>query len=80
MVPFNAFDQPITKGDHVLVRFLGDVAKTGELCPIGEQHWDKVDKSCKANIITVVQVSLSDCTMDFVFLCLLELICTNYEM
>lgn len=55
VVPFNALDQPIRKGGNVLVRFLGDVAKNGELCPIGEENWFKVDKSFKADIITLVR-------------------------
>lgn len=55
VVPFNALDQPIRKGGYVLVRFLGDVAKNGELCPIGVENWHKVEKSCKANIVALVR-------------------------
>lgn len=55
VVPVNALDQPVRKGGHVLVKFLGDVAKNGELCPIGEVNWHKVDKSCKANIINLIR-------------------------
>lgn len=56
MVPVNELDQPVRRGGHVLVKFLGDVAKNGELCPIGEVNWHKVDKSCKANIINLIRV------------------------
>lgn len=55
VVPFNTLDQPVKKGGHVLVKFLGDVARTGELCPIGEVNWHKVDKSYKVNIIALVR-------------------------
>ncbi|XP_021753214.1 uncharacterized protein LOC110718640 isoform X2 [Chenopodium quinoa] len=55
VVPINALDQPVRKGGHVLVKFLGDVARNGELCPIGEVNWHKVDKSCKANIINLIR-------------------------
>lgn len=43
----------------MLVKFLGDVAKNGELCPIGVVNWHKVDKSCKANIINLIRVGFS---------------------
>ncbi|XP_010690514.2 uncharacterized protein LOC104904039 isoform X1 [Beta vulgaris subsp. vulgaris] len=55
VVPVNELDQPVRRGGHVLVKFLGDVAKNGELCPIGEVNWHKVDKSCKANIINLIR-------------------------
>ncbi|KAL2937313.1 Uncharacterized protein RDABS01_020762 [Bienertia sinuspersici] len=55
VVPVNSLDQPVRKGGHVLVRFLGDVAKNGELCPIGEVNWHKVDKSCKADVINLIR-------------------------
>ncbi|KAH9620419.1 hypothetical protein KSS87_008555, partial [Heliosperma pusillum] len=41
VVPFNSLDQPVRKGGHVLIRFLGDLAKNCELCPIGEANWRK---------------------------------------
>ena len=56
VVPFNALDQPVRKGGHLLVKFLGDVAKNGELCPIGEISWHKVDRNCKAKIIDLIRV------------------------
>lgn len=59
VVPVNSLDQPVRKGGHVLVKFLGDVAKNGELCPIGVVNWHKVDKSCKANIINLIRVGFS---------------------
>jgi len=37
VVPFYDFYQPLRKGGHVLVWFLGDIAKNGDLCPIGEK-------------------------------------------
>ncbi|XP_021776499.1 uncharacterized protein LOC110740317 [Chenopodium quinoa] len=55
VVPVNAFDQPVRKGGYVLVKFLGDVARNGELCPIGEVNWHKVDKNCKVNIINLIR-------------------------
>ncbi|XP_057525166.1 uncharacterized protein LOC130804639 isoform X2 [Amaranthus tricolor] len=55
VVPFNALDQPVRKGGHLLVKFLGDVAKNGELCPIGEISWHKVDRNCKAKIIDLIR-------------------------
>ena len=57
MVLSNALDQPVGKGGHVLVKFLGDAAENGELCPIGEVNWHKVDKIHKADIIALVHVS-----------------------
>lgn len=44
VVPFNNFYQPLRKGGHILVWFLGDIAKHGDLCPIGELNWHRVDK------------------------------------
>lgn len=69
VVPVNSLDQPVRKGGHVLVRFLGDVAKNGELCPVGEINWHKVDKSCKANIINLIRVGFSYCTTLFFTCC-----------
>lgn len=47
VVPFNSLNQPIRKGGHVLVWFLGDIAMNGDLCPIGEVNWHKIDKAIK---------------------------------
>jgi len=37
--------------------FLGDIAKNGDLCPIGESSWHKVDKVYKADIVALVWIS-----------------------
>ncbi|XP_074313014.1 uncharacterized protein LOC141648349 isoform X2 [Silene latifolia] len=55
VVPFNSLDQPVRKGGHVLIRFLGDLAKNCELCPVGEANWRRVDKNCKVNIISLLR-------------------------
>ncbi|KAL9238347.1 hypothetical protein vseg_012780 [Gypsophila vaccaria] len=55
VVPFNSLHQPVKKGGYVLVKFLSDIAKNCELCPINEVNWRRVDKSCKANIIELVR-------------------------
>ncbi|XP_057248214.1 uncharacterized protein LOC130589412 [Beta vulgaris subsp. vulgaris] len=50
-VQFNEFNQPIRKGGHILVRFLGSVAKDGTYCPIGEKNWHHVDVKLKTKIV-----------------------------
>lgn len=55
VVPLNALDQPVGKGGSILLRFLKDVAKNGELSPIGEVSWPKVDKGHKADIIALIR-------------------------
>ncbi|XP_057248412.1 uncharacterized protein LOC130590316 isoform X2 [Beta vulgaris subsp. vulgaris] len=50
-VQFNELNQPIRKGGHILVRFLGSVAKDGTYCPIGEKNWHHVDVKLKTKIV-----------------------------
>ncbi|KAL2894399.1 hypothetical protein RDABS01_010308 [Bienertia sinuspersici] len=38
-VCFNRYYQPIRKGGAVLVKFVADIAKKSELCPIGVVNW-----------------------------------------
>uniref|UniRef100_A0A803MZT4 Transposase, Ptta/En/Spm, plant n=1 Tax=Chenopodium quinoa TaxID=63459 RepID=A0A803MZT4_CHEQI len=36
---FNDFCQPIRKGGHILVQFLGSIAKEERFCPLSEKTW-----------------------------------------
>ncbi|KAL2937268.1 SAGA-associated factor 73 [Bienertia sinuspersici] len=38
-VEFNELHQPIRKGGHILVKFLGYIAKMGNYCPLGALTW-----------------------------------------
>ncbi|KAL2922037.1 Glutamate decarboxylase [Bienertia sinuspersici] len=49
-VEFNEFHQPIRKGGHILVRFLGYIAKMAHYCPIGAITWHDVKKNLKVQI------------------------------
>ena len=57
VVPFNSLNQPIIKGGYVLVWFIGDIARNGDVCPIDEVYTHKIDKSYKVDIVTLVRVS-----------------------
>ena len=59
VVPFNSLNQPIRKGGHVLVWFLVDIIRNGDLCLIGEVNWHNIDKSYKADIVTLARLSLN---------------------
>ncbi|KAL2933287.1 Cysteine--tRNA ligase [Bienertia sinuspersici] len=50
-VKFNEFHQPIRKGGHILVRFLGYIAKMAHYCPIGAITWHDVEKNLKVQIV-----------------------------
>ncbi|XP_057248411.1 uncharacterized protein LOC130590316 isoform X1 [Beta vulgaris subsp. vulgaris] len=57
-VQFNELNQPIRKGGHILVRFLGSVAKDGTYCPIGEKNWHHVDVKLKTKIVMKMRVCI----------------------
>ncbi|XP_021743224.1 uncharacterized protein LOC110709321 [Chenopodium quinoa] len=42
VVQFNDFCQPIRKGGHILVQFLGSIAKEERFCPLSEKTWREV--------------------------------------
>ncbi|KAL2901501.1 putative serine/threonine-protein kinase BUD32-like protein [Bienertia sinuspersici] len=44
-VEFNELHQPLRKGGHILVKFLGYIAKMGNYCPLGALTWHKVEKN-----------------------------------
>ncbi|KAL2935040.1 Alpha-(1-_6)-mannopyranosyltransferase B [Bienertia sinuspersici] len=46
-VEFNELHQPLRKGGHILVKFLGYIAKMGNYCPLGALTWHKVEKKIK---------------------------------
>ncbi|KAL2894904.1 DNA replication licensing factor mcm4 [Bienertia sinuspersici] len=48
---FNEFHQPIRKGGHILLRFLGYIAKMAHYCPIGALTWHDVKKNLKVQIV-----------------------------
>ncbi|KAL2893999.1 hypothetical protein RDABS01_009908 [Bienertia sinuspersici] len=50
-VEFNEFHQPIRKGGHILVKFLGYIAKMVHYCPIGAITWHDVEKNLKVQIV-----------------------------
>ncbi|KAL2900882.1 hypothetical protein RDABS01_025964 [Bienertia sinuspersici] len=50
-VEFNELHQPLRKGGHILVKFLGYIAKMGNYCPLGALTWHKVEKKLKCDII-----------------------------
>ncbi|KAL9243890.1 hypothetical protein vseg_017727 [Gypsophila vaccaria] len=54
-VSFNEFYQPLKKGGHILVRFIGDVAKTEWFCPIRETNWHHVNTQYKVDIIMLIR-------------------------
>ncbi|KAL2921388.1 Phosphoinositide phosphatase SAC8 [Bienertia sinuspersici] len=50
-VEFNELHQPIRKGGHILVKFLGYIAKMGNYCPPGALTWRKVEDKLKFDIL-----------------------------
>ncbi|XP_021755723.1 uncharacterized protein LOC110720933 isoform X2 [Chenopodium quinoa] len=50
-VEFNELYQPIRKGGHILIRFLGNIAKIETYCPLGEEDWHAIDEHFKKMII-----------------------------
>ncbi|KAL2938208.1 Mitochondrial translation factor ATP22, partial [Bienertia sinuspersici] len=53
-VQFNDFNQPLRKGESILVSFLGDIAKRETFCLIGVTSWHKLKKKMKADIVILV--------------------------
>ncbi|XP_021737369.1 putative protein TPRXL isoform X1 [Chenopodium quinoa] len=51
-VEFNDLYQPIRKGGHILIRFLGSIAKMEIYCPLRELNWHALDNHFKKKIIT----------------------------
>ncbi|KAL2897558.1 Ubiquitin-conjugating enzyme E2 L3 [Bienertia sinuspersici] len=54
-VCFNRYYQPIRKGGVVLVKFVADIAKKSELCPIGVVNWRNVNKQVQADIVELIR-------------------------
>ncbi|KAL2898921.1 Vacuolar protein sorting/targeting protein 10 [Bienertia sinuspersici] len=50
-VKFNVLHQPLRKGGHILVKFLGYIAKMGNYCPLGALTWRNVEKKLKFDIL-----------------------------
>ncbi|KAL2904735.1 Alpha-2-macroglobulin, partial [Bienertia sinuspersici] len=50
-VEFNDLCQPIRKGGHILIRFIGMMAKMETHCPIGEEDWHAIDSHIKRRIV-----------------------------
>ncbi|KAL2905008.1 hypothetical protein RDABS01_003718 [Bienertia sinuspersici] len=55
-VCFNRYFQPIRKGGAVLVKFVADIAKKAELCPIGVVNWRNVNKQVQADIVELIRL------------------------
>ncbi|XP_021743851.1 uncharacterized protein LOC110709899 [Chenopodium quinoa] len=51
-VEFNDLCQPIRKGGHILVKFIGMIAKMETHCPLGEKNWHAIDNHIKGRIVT----------------------------
>ncbi|KAK9690391.1 hypothetical protein RND81_09G124500 [Saponaria officinalis] len=54
-VTFNEFYQPLKKGGHILVRFIGDVARKERFCPIRETNWHHVNAKYKVDIVKCIR-------------------------
>ncbi|KAL2894173.1 Zinc finger CCCH domain-containing protein 7A [Bienertia sinuspersici] len=50
-VEFNELHQPVRKGGHILVKFLGYIAKMGNYCPHGGLTWHNVKDKLKFDIL-----------------------------
>ncbi|XP_056689404.1 uncharacterized protein [Spinacia oleracea] len=55
VVHFDELYQPIRKGGHILVRFLGSIAKQKRYCPISEKTWGELDNCFKTDIIKLIR-------------------------
>ncbi|XP_056694816.1 uncharacterized protein [Spinacia oleracea] len=55
VVHFNELYQPIRKGGHILVRFLGSIAKQEQYCPVSEKTWGQLDNYYKVEIIKLIR-------------------------
>ncbi|XP_074297998.1 uncharacterized protein LOC141628798 [Silene latifolia] len=54
-VTFNEFHQPLKMGGHILVKFIGDMARKERFCPIGETNWHRVPEIFKVEIIKSIR-------------------------
>ncbi|KAH9617756.1 hypothetical protein KSS87_005151 [Heliosperma pusillum] len=54
-VTFNEFYQPLEMGGHILIRFIGDVAKTERFCPNRETDWRHVSAQLKVDIVKLIR-------------------------
>uniref|UniRef100_A0A803MHU4 Uncharacterized protein n=1 Tax=Chenopodium quinoa TaxID=63459 RepID=A0A803MHU4_CHEQI len=52
VVEFNDLCKPIRKGGHVLIKFIGYLAKMESHCPLGPTDWKKIDGTIKGNVVT----------------------------
>lgn len=55
-VEFNELRQPLRKGGHILVRFLGYIAKQEHFCPLSDKTWHELDKLYKVDILNTIRV------------------------
>ncbi|KAL2937593.1 Elongation factor P [Bienertia sinuspersici] len=55
-VEFNELHQPLRKGGHILVKFLGYIAKMGNYCPLGALTWRNVEKKLKFDILKKMRI------------------------
>ncbi|KAL2937733.1 Mitochondrial inner membrane protease ATP23, partial [Bienertia sinuspersici] len=51
-VKFNDLCQPIRKGGHILIRFIGMMVKIETHCLVGEEDWHAIDNRIKGTIVT----------------------------
>ncbi|KAL2943496.1 hypothetical protein RDABS01_031844 [Bienertia sinuspersici] len=54
-VEFNDLCQPIRKGGHILIRFIGMMAKMETHCPVREEDWHAIDSHIKGKMITDIR-------------------------
>ncbi|KAH9623039.1 hypothetical protein KSS87_011916 [Heliosperma pusillum] len=54
-VTFNEFRQPLKKGGHILVSFIGDMARKERFCPIRETNWHHVPEKFKVDIVKCIR-------------------------
>lgn len=57
-VTFNDFYQPLRRGGHILIKFIGDIAKNERFCPIRETNWRRVNDQYKVDIIKIIRVCI----------------------
>ncbi|KAL2934184.1 hypothetical protein RDABS01_017303, partial [Bienertia sinuspersici] len=53
----------LIKGGAVLVKFVADIAKKAELCPIGVVNWRNVNKQVQADIVELIRVRYFNLTV-----------------
>ncbi|KAL2899695.1 ATP synthase subunit b [Bienertia sinuspersici] len=54
-VEFNDLCQPIRKGGHILIRFIGMMEKMETHCPVEEEDWHAIDSHIKGKILTDIR-------------------------